>query len=56
MPGVVLLHLLLIPGTSFLTGGARQWEQHLNKHVSELNHTLLALGSVIPQVSLSVQL
>ncbi|KAI9456557.1 hypothetical protein BJY52DRAFT_1187841 [Lactarius psammicola] len=26
-PGVVLLHLLLIPGTAFLTDGARIWEQ-----------------------------
>ncbi|KAH9051585.1 hypothetical protein EDB83DRAFT_2316721 [Lactarius deliciosus] len=26
-PGVVLLHLLLIPGVAFFTGGARIWEQ-----------------------------
>jgi Ca2+:H+ antiporter len=25
--GVVLLHLLLIPSTTFFTGGARIWEQ-----------------------------
>jgi Ca2+:H+ antiporter len=42
--GVVLLHLLLIPGTSFLVGGARLLEQHLNAHVSQLNHSLLSVG------------
>ncbi|KAI0262088.1 hypothetical protein BC834DRAFT_829364 [Gloeopeniophorella convolvens] len=42
--GVVLLHLLLIPGTAFLTGGARVWEQQLHPHRSQLNHTLLTVG------------
>ncbi|KAI0065181.1 hypothetical protein BV25DRAFT_1906270 [Artomyces pyxidatus] len=42
--GVVVLHLLLIPGTAFLTGGARIWEQQLHPQRSELNHTLLLLG------------
>ncbi|KAI0312656.1 hypothetical protein OF83DRAFT_1066818 [Amylostereum chailletii] len=42
--GVVLLHLLLVPGTAFLTGGARVQHQHLDVHNSELNHTLLLIG------------
>jgi Ca2+:H+ antiporter len=42
--GVVLLHLLLVPGTSFLTGGARIWEQQLHPHRSQLNLTLLTIG------------
>jgi len=42
--GVVLLHLLLIPGVSFLTGGARVWEQDLHPHATQLNHGLLAIG------------
>ena len=46
--GVVLLHLLLIPGTAFLTGGARVWEQELHPHQSQLNLTLLTVGSVLP--------
>ena len=46
--GVVLLHLLLIPGTAFLTGGARVWEQELHPHRSQLNLTLLTIGSVSP--------
>lgn len=40
----MLLHLLLIPGTAFLTGGARIWEQNLHPHPTELNHTLLTIG------------
>jgi Ca2+:H+ antiporter len=44
--GVVLLHLLLVPGTAFLTGGARIWEQHLKPHPTQLNHSLLTLGLV----------
>ena len=44
--GVVILHLLLIPGTAFLAGGARIWEQNLHPHHTELNHSLLAIGSV----------
>ncbi|KAI5122407.1 hypothetical protein M0805_002957 [Coniferiporia weirii] len=42
--GVVLLHLLLVPGTGFLTGGAHIYEQSLHPHYTELNHTLLAIG------------
>ncbi|KAI0314563.1 hypothetical protein OF83DRAFT_1063628 [Amylostereum chailletii] len=42
--GVILLHLLLVPGTSFLTGGARVQHQHLDVRRSELNHTLLLVG------------
>ncbi|KAA1470848.1 hypothetical protein DENSPDRAFT_836749 [Dentipellis sp. KUC8613] len=42
--GVALLHLLLIPGTSFLVGGARVLEQTLHPHRSQLNHTLLTIG------------
>ncbi|THH05547.1 hypothetical protein EW145_g4712 [Phellinidium pouzarii] len=42
--GVVLLHLLLVPGTSFLTGGAYIYEQSLHPHYTQLNHTLLAIG------------
>ncbi|KAH8980642.1 hypothetical protein EDB86DRAFT_3087748 [Lactarius hatsudake] len=38
------LHLLLIPGTAFFTGGARIWEQQLHPHRSQLNHTLLTVG------------
>ncbi|KAJ7283479.1 hypothetical protein C8J57DRAFT_1292671 [Mycena rebaudengoi] len=42
--GVVLLHLLLIPGVAFITGGARIIEQELHPHLSQLNHTLLTIG------------
>ncbi|THH13160.1 hypothetical protein EW146_g7031 [Bondarzewia mesenterica] len=42
--GVVLLHLLLVPGTAFLIGGARIWEQKLQPTRTQLNHTLLTLG------------
>jgi len=42
--GVVLLHLLLIPGVAFFTGGARIWEQQLHPQRSQLNHTLLTIG------------
>ncbi|EKM51117.1 uncharacterized protein PHACADRAFT_263099 [Phanerochaete carnosa HHB-10118-sp] len=42
--GVVVLHLLLIPGTAFLAGGATIWEQNLHPHPNELNHSLLAVG------------
>jgi Ca2+:H+ antiporter len=48
MIGVVLLHLLLIPGTAFLTGGVRIWEQQLHPHRSQLNLTLLTVGSMPP--------
>ncbi|KAI0248523.1 hypothetical protein BJV78DRAFT_1276542 [Lactifluus subvellereus] len=42
--GVVLLHLLLIPGTTFLTGGVRIREQLLHPDRSQLNLTLLTVG------------
>jgi len=42
--GVVLLHLLLLPGTAFLTGGARIWEQNLHPHTTQLNASLLTIG------------
>jgi Ca2+:H+ antiporter len=42
--GVVLLHLLLIPGCSFLVHGARIWSQDLHPHNTELNQSLLTLG------------
>ncbi|KAJ7755617.1 hypothetical protein DFH07DRAFT_821184 [Mycena maculata] len=42
--GVVLLHLLLIPGVAFVTGGARVSEQDLHPHLTQLNHTLLTIG------------
>jgi len=42
--GVVLLHLLLLPGTAFLTGGARIWEQNLHPHPTQLNASLLTIG------------
>ena len=42
--GVVVLHLLLVPGTAFVTGGARVNEQDLHPHSTELNHSLLTLG------------
>lgn len=46
MLGVVVLHLLLIPGTAFLAGGAQIWEQNLHPHPTQLNHSLLAAGCV----------
>jgi Ca2+:H+ antiporter len=42
--GVVILHLLLIPGVAFVTGGARVLEQDLHPHLTQLNHTLLTIG------------
>ncbi|CAK5275793.1 unnamed protein product [Mycena citricolor] len=42
--GVVLLHLLLIPGVAFVTGGARIIEQDLHPHLTQLNQTLLTIG------------
>ncbi|KAF7978300.1 hypothetical protein HWV62_895 [Athelia sp. TMB] len=42
--GVILLHLLLVPGCSFLVHGARIWSQDLHPHNTELNHSLLTLG------------
>ncbi|GJJ14263.1 hypothetical protein Clacol_008527 [Clathrus columnatus] len=42
--GVILLHVLLIPGVSFLAGGARIWQQVLSPHSTQLNHSLLTVG------------
>ncbi|KZW01404.1 hypothetical protein EXIGLDRAFT_830117 [Exidia glandulosa HHB12029] len=42
--GVVLLHVLLIPGVAFVTGGAQIIEQELHSGKTQLNHTLLTLG------------
>lgn len=42
--GVVLLHILLIPGVAFVTGGADIIEQELHSGKTQLNHTLLTLG------------
>ncbi|KAI0085229.1 hypothetical protein BDY19DRAFT_966909 [Irpex rosettiformis] len=42
--GVVILHLLLIPGTAFLAGGAQILEQELHAHHAQLNLSLLAIG------------
>lgn len=44
--GVVILHLLLIPGFAFLSGGARIWEQNLQPHATQLNHSLLSIGVI----------
>ncbi|KAG8897184.1 hypothetical protein FRC01_011451, partial [Tulasnella sp. 417] len=44
--GVVLLHLLLVPGCAFLTGGAKIWYQQLGEHSSQLNQSLLAAGFI----------
>ncbi|KIK65590.1 hypothetical protein GYMLUDRAFT_70711 [Collybiopsis luxurians FD-317 M1] len=42
--GVVILHLLLIPGTAFIVGGARVMHQDLHPHLTQLNHSLLVMG------------
>ncbi|KAH8981219.1 hypothetical protein EDB86DRAFT_3131893 [Lactarius hatsudake] len=42
--GVVLLHLLLVPGTAFFTGGAKTGEQKLHRRRTQLNLTLLTVG------------
>ncbi|KAF9057456.1 hypothetical protein BJ165DRAFT_1334306 [Panaeolus papilionaceus] len=42
--GVVILHLLLVPGAAFVTGGARVIQQDLHPHITQLNHSLLTLG------------
>lgn len=44
--GVVILHLLLIPGVAFLVGGTEVRHQELHPHHSELNHSLLMIGYV----------
>ncbi|KAI6047039.1 hypothetical protein EDC04DRAFT_2621408 [Pisolithus marmoratus] len=42
--GVVILHLLLVPGAAFFTGGAQIWEQDLHPAHTQLNHSLLTVG------------
>ncbi|KAF8631279.1 hypothetical protein AX15_002605 [Amanita polypyramis BW_CC] len=42
--GVVILHLLLVPGMSFLIGGARLAHQELHPRFTQLNQTLLSIG------------
>ncbi|KAI0367923.1 hypothetical protein BV20DRAFT_999784 [Pilatotrama ljubarskyi] len=42
--GVVILHLLLIPGTAFLVGGYNIRQQTLHPHSTDLNHSLLMVG------------
>lgn len=42
--GVVLLHLLLVPGMGFLVGGATVHEQTLHPEHAQLNHSLLTIG------------
>jgi Ca2+:H+ antiporter len=42
--GVIVLHLLLVPGAAFITGGARIWEQDLHPHLTQLNQSLLTIG------------
>ncbi|KAJ7067992.1 hypothetical protein C8F01DRAFT_978869 [Mycena amicta] len=42
--GVVVLHLLLVPGVAFVTGGARIVEQDLHPHLTQLNQSLLTIG------------
>lgn len=44
--GVILLHALLVPGVSFLVGGARVLEQQLRPVHTQLNASLLFLGVV----------
>ena len=44
--GVIILHLLLVPGTAFLVGGSSIWEQHLHPQLAQLNNSLLTVGSV----------
>ncbi|GLB33483.1 putative Ca(2) cation antiporter (CaCA) (TC 2.A.19) family protein [Lyophyllum shimeji] len=44
--GVVLLRLLLVPGSAFLTGGARVLTQELHPHIVSLNNTLLTIGAL----------
>ncbi|KAJ3936922.1 MAG: hypothetical protein NXY57DRAFT_1034960 [Lentinula lateritia] len=42
--GVAVLRLLLIPGVSFIVGGARVASQELHPHITGLNHSLLTMG------------
>ena len=42
--GVVLLHLLLIPGTAFFVEGTQVFQQMLQPHHANLNVSLLMIG------------
>ncbi|KAF9534980.1 hypothetical protein CPB83DRAFT_755170 [Crepidotus variabilis] len=42
--GVVILHLLLVPGTAFVVGGSRIIQQDLHPHITQLNHSMLTVG------------
>ncbi|KZW01374.1 hypothetical protein EXIGLDRAFT_666383 [Exidia glandulosa HHB12029] len=42
--GVVLLHILFVPGVTFFMGGARIVEQELHSGKTQINHTLLTFG------------
>ncbi|KAI0739628.1 hypothetical protein C8Q80DRAFT_1199834 [Daedaleopsis nitida] len=42
--GVIILHLLLIPGVAFLVGGSQIRHQTLHPHYTDLNHSLLMIG------------
>ena len=46
MSGVVILHLLLVPGAAFLAGGVTQ-ETQLLAPQTDLNHSLLVIGCVL---------
>ncbi|KAF9528625.1 hypothetical protein CPB83DRAFT_304938 [Crepidotus variabilis] len=42
--GVIILHLLLVPGTAFILGGARIIQQDLHPHLTQLNQSTLTVG------------
>jgi len=42
--GVIILHLLLVPGIAFIFGGARIIQQDLHPHTTQLNQSLLTVG------------
>lgn len=42
--GVILLHLLWVPGMSFFIEGSRVFSQELDQDITELNQTLLTMG------------
>ncbi|KAL1942228.1 hypothetical protein VTO73DRAFT_6292 [Trametes versicolor] len=42
--GVVILHLLLVPGTAFFVGGSQTFQQILHPHHASLNPSLLMTG------------
>jgi len=42
--GVIILHLLLVPGVAFIFGGARIIQQELHPHITQLNQSLLTMG------------